>query len=415
MNQRVTKTCPYLGLLIDPETISAEADPVNHCHVHKTPKSVELDYQNKFCLSGHFTECAIYTQFITQGLSSTIIENTNDEEIHEEESIEELPQEEELIGTAAPLEEDKELSNQTDDWRRKLRQDAQSNYDEISSKKSRTGLWVFLFLVAVGILAVSVWGIINRFPTGEALAQQGNGSETSGSSLATTVSEMGSAADAWATAASAIELGSSTQAANERATSTAIAILAQQAVQATQEAQQAQVVACVDLSSTEFMIVDGPTFEPGLGYQHVAESEIVDVEASWLIENSANCIWENIYLLSLSQAEIITPTLRVNGEDVLVANPDGSVFVEPEQRIEVVLALPVENATEEIDEEYVLMINGLTLIDQPHLFLQVEGWVKIVKPTSIVPLNPTPTPTKKSSEGSGGSSGRPAPPTPERP
>ncbi len=307
------------------------------------------------------------------------------------------------------------MSNQSDDWRKKLRQDAQSNYEGIPSQKSRSGLWIFLFLAAIAILAVSVWGIINRFPSGEALAQQGNGNGTSGRSLATTVSEMGSAADAWATAASAIEVGSETQAANERATSTAIANLAQQAVQATQEAQQSQVVACVDMSSTEFIIVDGPTYEPGVGYQHVEASDIIDVEASWLIENSANCIWENVYLLSLSQAEVITPTLRVNGEDVLVANPDGSVFVQPEERIEVVLTLPVEQAADDIDEEYVLMINGLTLIDQPHLFLQVEGWVKIVKPTSIIPLNPTPTPTKKSSGDSDGSSGRPVPPPPDRP
>jgi hypothetical protein len=427
---RVTKTCPYLGLLIDPDTISAEADQINHCHLQKPPQSVDIDYQVEYCLSGKFLRCELYKNFIGESLvaadiiegESSAINDQEDPEIKaiEEDELEQVDDHELEIENQAVLaasfaaikgQEDEILSNKRDDdWKKKIHKEAQAQYNGASQSKPRRGLWIFLFLIAIAILAVSVYGIVNRFPTGQVSAQQGNGSGSSGSSLATAVSEMGSAADAWATAASAIEVGAAAQATNQAATSTAIAVQAQKAVEATLQATPSTVIACSNIDSTEFLIVEGPLLEPSPGYQHLLGSEPIDVEASWIVENTAACIWESVYLLSMSQASIITPTLRIEGKEINIANPDGKVLIQPDERVEIIIVYEIKEARD-IDDEYVLIINGLTLINQPNLILQVDGWIKIISPASPVPSTPTPgKPTKPPSEKT--PSGRPTGPAP---
>lgn len=415
--ERKTKTCPYLGLIADPDTISAEADPVNHCYLQKPPQSVEVDYQNNYCLSGKFTECDIYSEFVTQSLVTAgiipVAEAENELEVSQEidgsKDVDEI-KDEEIRPVDLPSEQEEiALSNRRDDeWRRKLHQEAQSKYNNVSEKRQGRGLWAVLFIVAIVILGVSVYGILNALNT--AKAQVNNGSDTSGESLANTIEGMNSAANAWATAAAAIEGGQDARATNQAATSTVVYLQAQQALEATVRAAQEAVVMCGDVNETAFVIVQGPMLEPNPGYQYVDGSDGIDIESSWEVENTGNCNWESIQMFSLTQRSIVTPTLRVNGESVNLANPDGKVLVQPQDRIEIVVPYDLEQA-ENVEEEYVLVVNGLTLFNQPQLILDVEGWVIITRPTSAYPARATATPTPKSSSGGSDNDG-PTRPTP---
>lgn len=407
--ERKTKICPYLGLIADPDTISAEADSVNHCYLQKPPQSVEVDYQKNYCLSGKFTQCNIYSEFVTQSLvtAGIIPEAEAESELDESQTLEqpgdidEIEDEEIISVESSNKQEEIELSNRKDDeWRRKLHEEAQNRYNNVSDKKQGKGLWAVLFIVAIVILAISVFGILNRLNT--ANAQEYPESESSVGSLANTIDGMNSAAIAWATAAEAIEGGQAAQKTNQAATSTVVYLQAQQAMEATIQAEQDAVVACGNVNETEFIVVKGPMLEPNPGYQYVDGSEVIDVESSWEVENTGDCNWENIHMFSLTQRSLITPTLRINGNNVNLANPDGKVLIEPDDRVEIVVTYDLEQA-KKVQEEYVLVVNGLTLFNQPQLILDVDGWVNIVRATS--PYRSTATPTPKPSSGGSNDNG----------
>ncbi|MBN1303147.1 MAG: hypothetical protein JXA13_01835 [Anaerolineales bacterium] len=52
--------CPYLGISNDPDSHMAFSSPANHCHRSKTPASINLEHQGKYCLGRLHKECIVY-------------------------------------------------------------------------------------------------------------------------------------------------------------------------------------------------------------------------------------------------------------------------------------------------------------------------------------------------------------------
>lgn len=54
------RSCPYLGLVRDPETRFSFPNRGNHCHRFSPSASVTLAYQSDLCLSGRYEQCLVY-------------------------------------------------------------------------------------------------------------------------------------------------------------------------------------------------------------------------------------------------------------------------------------------------------------------------------------------------------------------
>mgnify|MGYP002392420470 CR=1 FL=1 len=52
--------CPYVGLLGDPQTLTAYASSLNHCYRLKEPKSIKLEYQQHYCLTPAHKRCLVF-------------------------------------------------------------------------------------------------------------------------------------------------------------------------------------------------------------------------------------------------------------------------------------------------------------------------------------------------------------------
>ncbi len=66
--------CPFLGLRLDMETRYGFPNPGNHCHREKSPRSINLDYQQNVCLSHKYQSCPIYLQQNGKDTSGALIQ-----------------------------------------------------------------------------------------------------------------------------------------------------------------------------------------------------------------------------------------------------------------------------------------------------------------------------------------------------
>jgi len=102
------------------------------------------------------------------------------------------------------------------------------------------------------------------------------------------------------------------------------------------------------------------------------------------VTNTGECPWEAVELRPLAGGEAMEPILRRDGERV--------ARVEPRERVEVVLPFSVW-AAGDVDEEWVVKVRDFYLYGQPHLRLEVHGWIITATPTPVpTPVPPTDTP-----------------------
>ena len=375
--------CPYLGILADPETRVEHADLLNHCFRLKEALAVDVVYQEEYCVSENFNQCEVYKNenvgkrpdainkdFIER--NSTIIGlsfiRSLKDKYKRPSNIESDPDK--------GMEENK-LPRDNDQWKIKLHDEAQSRYDEVSSSRRGKRIWGLILFLGLIMLVVFVWGAYNRYNNLIAQAQQSNNG-SSQVSIATAVSEMGVAADAWATAASAIDVGSQAQATSQAASDSANE---PQAVLPADTGTENIIAACEDMNSVDFVILEGPTLTPNQGYYYVAGSEKPEIQASWFVENTGNCNWESVSFLSLYDGSIISPILKKDGKELGLTSLDGKVLIEPGDRVEIVLPFDITQARS-VDNEFIVLVNGISLVSHAHTILHVERWVIIISPTS---------------------------------
>ncbi|MBW6465866.1 MAG: hypothetical protein K0B06_05130 [Brevefilum sp.] len=66
-------TCPYLGLINDPNTSTTFPDAANACHQAKPPALVKLDYQSSTCLQDEHQECPGYIHAWPDGFPKSLL------------------------------------------------------------------------------------------------------------------------------------------------------------------------------------------------------------------------------------------------------------------------------------------------------------------------------------------------------
>jgi hypothetical protein len=422
MNQSKPVTgCPYLGILADPETRVEHADMLNHCFRVAKTLAVDLAYQEEFCVSDNFTNCEVYINAQVKEGSETI-----DLEAIEYESKKSRIA---LIGLGKGTEkqpvpgpvvvsdkvEEKKLPEDNDlKWKQKIHTEAQANYTQVASSRKYRRVWGLVMLLGLVMLVVFVWGAYNRYTNLIAQAQQSNNGNSNSSqvSIATAVSEMGMAANAWATAANAIEIGSNAQATRQAAAVSAAAALSNQVgVSATETVPDDALAACVDMDSVDFMLIEGPILSPNEGYYYVAGATEPDITATWIVENTGNCYWESVGFLSLYDGSIIEPVLKKDGEELIPVSPDGKVMILPGDQIEIVVPFEVTQARD-INDEYIVIVNDISLVNLSHTILLVERWVIIINPTSqpVPPIKATPPNDKPPTSGEPSERPTPEPP-----
>ena len=222
---------------------------------------------------------------------------------------------------------------------------------------------------------------------------------------------MGVAANVFATIESVIEIGAQTEATRAAATASAIAAQANEEIAATEMPEEISSVACTELEEVDYEVIEGPTLTPEQGYYYIAGSPKPEIYSSWLVRNTGTCVWENISFLSLFDGRIITPDFRQDGEDINLLERGGKLSVGPDDEIEILVPYELTQARN-VNDEFIVMVNGISLVSLPHTIIQVNGWVITIQQTS----NSTPTPQASNpNKPPGGEAPPPGRPTPTSP
>lgn len=389
--------CPFLGVSSDPQTRVAFADARNYCHSVKPPQSVALSYQEAYCLSHNYQTCEVYGKAGAGGLTSKAKgERTEKAELSPGSSGTTVPQSgidtkpgSESSDTTVPPDttEEHETGEGEEQLRSRLREEALKRYQDVAP--SRKGLWVILLFIALVVLAVSVYGFVSRF---RQLSLQSQKVAVDNSNLATTIADMALAADAVATARDELDVRAKEKATEDAVNATS-AMLAMELIAAmtptvadiypTSTITSTAPIICQDVSTTSFEIISGPEISPPSGYQLVIGEAVPPLEASWVIKNAGDCIWQKVSLWSQDDNVIVVPSVSQN-EQVIDQSAGAGLTLPPGQVMKISLRFKFTGAWQ-VTGEWVLVVNNqLSLYSKPHLTLDVQNW--------IITLTPTPDP-----------------------
>ena len=296
------------------------------------------------------------------------------------------------------------------EWKKKLHNEAQSNYEDVSKSRKSSWIWGIALIFALVILVVLFWGIRARWEDISAQAQSGN-NPSSQVSFATTISEVGDAVEKFSTAANVLELEPETEESPEANETEAMTD------QLTDTPTENLISACADHDEVEFIVIDGPVLTPDEGFYHTKGLPTPEVYATWSVENTGNCNWESISFLSLIDGRIIDPVIKKDGEELDLQATAGKSPIIPGDQIEIVVPYEVTQALN-VDDEFVVMINGIPLVGHPRAIIQVDRWVIVVQAQSDSTPDPDDTSPTRDNSGGGnqsGGSGQPPRPTPTPP
>lgn len=460
-SSRFQTSCPYIGMRSDPQTHVGIPDTRNCCHLVNPPREVSINHQQALCLGQHFPSCQVYMTSGEGEAPEGIFEGDGEGErsfglpflfsrrsqaraaksatspsktvpLVEPEPAKKLETEpivkqqavsspevsssvQPAVQPVAPSRQEEHPVVDEEELRRRLYNEALSRYDQVSNaRRERKGLWAFLMVAALLVLLISVWGIYNRYQNQQRealLSAEANYTIA----LATAVQDMGAAADAWGTAASLIDDQNSTATAIVRATQTA----AQVAAEMQQTADAAGVLAltatpttelaiCQSINDASLQIASGPQLTPELRTYYTAGMS--NPQASWVVQNSGTCGWSQILLWSVFDNSVAQPIIKRNGQIVTPTADPAQSLIAPGEQIELVIEFPASKA-QRVNNEWILVVDGLSMLSQPHLILKADSWVVLgpadqptatrpvkkatpggTNPTSVIPSRDTPTP-----------------------
>ena len=283
-------------------------------------------------------------------------------------------------------------------WR-DLHKEARRRYGELAPRRFSTPILLGVLGAAFILLIGGFWAINQYYFQPQEATRQAKATEAS-LSLAQQATRDKATQDAVATAekatqdavATADKVGQDARATAEKATENAIAAAeqAERDATATAAAQELDVrataIACQNIQLYTVTVALEPQLAPEPGTIHVVGSPAPRVAATWRVTNTGQCDWESVALKPMSGGDAVPTSMSRAGEPV--------TSVAPGETVEVELAFSPQ-AAQRVDGEWVLVVNGLSLFDQPHLRLAQEGWIVLVTPTatSTPTFTPTPTPT----------------------
>lgn len=415
----LTHGCPFLGLRLDPETHFSSPSPGNYCQKVNPSEPIQISHQEIFCLGGKFEQCVVYRPDWKGALPITIRgdgqaglkSSQNKAKIAASSVIVANETSDGILGSSMDStgnpnmgkgnsQQNKDLNGKNKDdeapvpWA-KLYGEASQRYQESSgnsTKRNEKVIWIVLLLIATVIFAASIWGVLGR------VKKLRTATELSVLSARTV---------------NAITASYETAVASQ-ATSTANAIFLSGGIAATktltpQEIEQqdtelptdsvaileptSTIVSCDDFTGYKVEIVSGPNLTPRPGYIYQEGLPEPTVLASWNLRNPGSCKWEQIVLQDTTTGENFVPLLFLDDKQIDLSNLDQAINPGEEFLLQINFKL---KDVKSVNRDWIVILNGFPLIEQPHITLKVEDWISIIQAQT--------TPTKTSG---GSSSGKP--------
>ena len=236
-------------------------------------------------------------------------------------------------------------------------------------------VWIILTVAVFLVLLMSGVATYNRYQQMQSATKK-NIEDKLLISFATAVREMSVAGDAWGTAA-VIENGSvKTDASKVGEPTTETQVLLQNTAEPKSATPvtpiSSQAILCQNIADAKLQIVSGPQISPNASTQY--RTDMQNPTATWVIQNTGKCSWSQFTLWSVFENTIVQPTIKQDGQLIASFSEDSPMVISPGEKIEVVLEIPALNASN-VDEEWVGVVDGLSLITDPHFVLKVENWI----------------------------------------
>ena len=163
-------SCPFLGMLSDPQTHVGVADERNCCHLLKPPPSVAGAYQQGYCLSENFRECVVYANSGEGSIPAELFAEPIGRRGAAARRSSERPsrpvlieQEPELAAEAAIL-----LSGDDEDLTSQLHEQALNHYEQLGASKRGRNWWMVLLVLAILVLIGMTYMTIQRWQNAQA-------------------------------------------------------------------------------------------------------------------------------------------------------------------------------------------------------------------------------------------------------
>lgn len=415
----LTHGCPFLGLRLDPETHFSSPSPGNYCHKVNPSEPVQVSHQDTFCLGGKYPQCIIFKPDwvgilpdTIRGDGSTGLKSGGNKKKNlpaavvlgkEMSSENSNPSESSLIDASKGTENfqennDVKEKNKEDGnvvpWA-KLYGEASQRYQEsveYSSKRNDKLIWIVLLFIATVIFSVSIWGVLDRITKLRTTTEL---SVLSARTLnAVTASYETAIANNITATANAIFLSGGvltestpTPQENEQE----VVDLPTESVVLLEPTST--VVSCDDFTGYQVEIVSGPNLTPRPGYVYQEGFPEPTVLASWVIRNPGLCEWEQIVLQDTTTGENFVPLLFMGDEKIDLSNLEQAI--NPGEEFLLTINFKLKDV-KSVNRDWIMILNGFPLVEQPHIILKVENWISIIRAET--------TPTKSS--GSSGSSSR---------
>jgi hypothetical protein len=275
-------------------------------------------------------------------------------------------------------------------WLR-LHDEAQSRLDEVSSNRRKFAVWGIVLLIAMIVLGASGFGIYQNLALSRGFAHQATAtsnavgiitaqynSTVAANRLATDAAVFTEQSQIWSTKQFATATYLSV-----KATSVALSLI--QTQPATPESGTQPLSSdCRDASSFSVEVISGPKLTPSPGTRYIIGSQTPVVQVSWVIKNTGKCDWARFGLWSQNKQMLASPVVRQNG---LIVTPEvggSKALLASGDQMEITLVFKAADA-QNVNDEWVFVVNGLSLSDQPHLVLNQNNWV--------IGILGTPTPT----------------------
>ena len=381
-SSKLPSSCPYLGMQSDPQTHVGVPDTRNYCNFVEHPKSVKLSHQEKYCLRSAYLGCEVYIRsgelplpadiFETDGngrqaKTSPLIVGAWARKKGKQSTVAEVTQEIETTQaverTSLP-ENDIEIEDTA--WP-----------EVVGQPRWRGGLFITLAILLLVIIVVG-WNAYSRFQTSRnESAQVAQSGFIDG--LATAVQGVGIVANDWGTAIVQMENPTWTPAAilmtATTTTSTPTPIL-------TTPTPTGPPPVCQDIPSIAFQVISGPDFDPRVGVILPIYRAPALGKAVWNLKNTGSCSWTQILLWSSRDNKIITPVIKRGDQIINPGELQGNPIAAPGEEIEVVLEFPVliyRNLS--VADEWTLVVNGISLSEQPKFKIDARNWIIILQPT----------------------------------
>lgn len=143
----------------------------------------------------------------------------------------------------------------------------------------------------------------------------------------------------------------------------------------------AVILQCLEAETYSLSVSSEPDLEPPVGTDYITGTTPIQPTVYWEVTNLSTCEWKEILIKPISGENEVEYALWRGNQQVTDL---GNQPVENGKSIKIALTFNIKDATD-VRGEWVLIVNGLELIEEPHLTMDVENWINLITPPSSRP------------------------------